>query len=94
MKRGISGESGSYPEYENLAIAIIQQAIADYLYLHEKKKNCIDRYEKRFINGQIKDIEQFFESQWFDTLSFGKGDYILSKMRKTYKDILCPSEET
>ena len=57
-------------EFENLANAIVKQAITDYKQaLKRKDKFCIVR------------IEQFFRSNWCFELTGVSGDFIIRKVK-------------
>ena len=54
--------------YENLANAIILQAVKDYR-LHDDEK-------------ELASIERFFRSGWFSTLTSINPEMLISKLRK------------
>ena len=54
--------------YENLANAIILQAVKDYR-LHDDEK-------------ELASIERFFRSGWFNTLTSINPEMLISKLRK------------
>ena len=57
--------------YENLANAIVEQAVKDY------------RAAKRTGNsGRIASIRRFFRSDWFRTLTDVDGEYLIRKLDK------------
>lgn len=57
--------------FENLSVAILQQAIKDYI--------CALRH----CNGiEIYRIEQFFKSDYGELLSENNGEYIISECKK------------
>jgi hypothetical protein len=57
--------------YENLANAIVLQAVKDY------------RAAKRTGNsGRIASIRRFFRSDWFGTLTDIDGEYLIRKLDK------------
>ena len=77
--------------YENLANAIIWQAVQDY-------RNALDRIE-RFNRSKDKktfadykafeekhDCEKFFRSGYFGTLTKVSGEYIINKIQKEIKE--------
>ena len=70
-------ESGE--PFENLAYAIIMQAVADYRKYMEKikaGKNVNDSV------SEIQSIERFFRSEWYDALSPVDGEYLIEQLRK------------
>ena len=54
--------------YENLANAIVLQAVKDYR-LHDDEKELVS-------------IERFFRSGWFSTLTSINPEMLISKLRK------------
>ena len=54
--------------YENLANAIILQAVKDYR-LHDDEK-------------ELASIERFFRSGWFNTLTSIDSEMLIAKLRK------------
>ena len=54
--------------YENLANAIIVQACKDYRLTEDE--------------AQLKEIEQFFHSQWFSALTSLDPDLLIKELRK------------
>ena len=54
--------------YENLANAIVLQAVKDYR-LHDNEK-------------ELASIERFFRSGWFNTLTSIDPEMLISKLRK------------
>lgn len=65
--------------YQNLAEAIVVQAVDDYrdaLRIYKKNPN----YKK--LSASMKELEDFFMSEWFETLSGLNGEEIMNKLRK------------
>ena len=54
--------------YENLAQAIILQAVKDYRLTDDK--------------SELQEIERFFRSGWFGVLSKVEPEYLIKKLRK------------
>lgn len=54
--------------YENLAQAIILQAVKDYRLTDDK--------------SELQEIERFFRSGWFGVLSKVDPEYLIKKLRK------------
>ena len=54
--------------YENLANAIILQAVKDYRLSDDER--------------ELKEIERFFRSGWFGVLSKVDPEYLIKKLRK------------
>lgn len=67
--------------YENLTNAIILQAVDDYRKLI--REDLDTQYIKR---NTIKEIEEFFLSEWFSMLAKADGKTILNRLKKEYKD--------
>lgn len=69
-------------EYENLANAIVQQAVKDYrkalLYLHRHPDCCAYR-------ESVCELEDFFRSEWIRMLTDLDGIWIMVKVRKAVK---------
>ena len=57
--------------FENLAIAIVWQAVEDY-------KEAVKAGKEK----KIKELEKFFKSKWCSTLAFNNGEYILNRVKK------------
>ena len=55
-----------YENYQNLANSIIKQACADYKRVLKKIKTNQDTAE---IQREKKELEEFFESDWFRVLT-------------------------
>ena len=66
--------------YENLANAIIIQACKDY-------RKAYKRYLRRYRSTdkpdeELLELENFFRSDWYNTLTSIDGEYIMSRIRK------------
>ena len=66
--------------YENLANAIIIQACKDY-------RKAYKRYLRRYRSTDKPDeelvkLENFFRSDWYNTLTSIDGEYIMARIRK------------
>ena len=65
--------------YEKLANAIVLQAVSDYrAALKKVKKNPKNRDA---IDGVLQ-IEKFFRSNWYQTLTSVDGEYLIERLRK------------
>jgi hypothetical protein len=66
-------------EYEDLANAIIVQAVKDY-------RKILQALEKDPLNTQAtyckRELEKFFHSKWYRTLTNLDGNVLLDKLRK------------
>ena len=81
MKYNLTKDKNSNVEnqYELLASAIVVQAVKDYKYYIKKQLEAPDN---SIVNGQVKLLEKFFNSQWFSTLSGLNKDYLLNRIKK------------
>ena len=68
--------------YENLANAIIEQAVDDYRRLIRGKRV----FDRLADNVSIKELKEFFLSQWFVNLTNVDGELILKRLKKEYED--------
>ena len=68
--------------YQDLANAIVVQAVDDYRRLREGKRVEIDRKHK----VTIEKLEEFFLSDWFYTLTNVDGQTILNRVRSEYQN--------
>lgn len=65
--------------YENLANAIILQAVKDYRYArHKLRKNPNNAKAK----AEINECERFFLSDWFGVLTNLDGEILLQKLKQ------------
>lgn len=65
--------------YENLANAIIQQAAKDYIHALrtvKRRKNAEEALREAL------EIEAFFHSPWYGTLTQIDPDYLIERLRK------------
>ena len=66
--------------YENLANAIIIQACKDY-------RKAYKRYLRRYRSTdkpdeELVELENFFRSDWYNTLTSIDSEYIMARIRK------------
>ena len=65
--------------YENLANAIILQAVKDYrMALKSLKANS----RNRTVQTDKAEIERFFRSQWYSALTDVKGEMLIRSLQK------------
>ena len=64
--------------YEDLANAVIERAVLDYRLV---LSGTVESYGKVL---SIKELERFFRSQWFGTLTKIDGERIISEIRKEF----------
>ena len=65
--------------YENLANAIILQAVKDYrMALKSLKVNS----RNRTVQTDTAEIERFFRSQWYSTLTDVNGEMLILSLQK------------
>lgn len=65
--------------YENLAQAIIPQAVKDYRAARKKNKYHPKNKEAKLM---IEDCERFFRSDWFAALTTIDGRMLLEKLKE------------
>lgn len=68
--------------YENLANAIVIQAVDDYRRLL-RGKHCV---EQRGGDVTIEKLEEFFLSEWFFILTNVDGETILNRLKREYEN--------
>ncbi len=66
-------------DWQDLANAIIDQAVKDYRAAAQELRWCPD--SKRAA-AMIRDVEIFFHSAWYEQLTNVDGDFILNRLRK------------
>ena len=64
--------------YESLRLAIIEQAVKDYKKALEAEMKCEDLNARRVI----KELENFFRSEWFEQISNLDGKLLIKNIRK------------
>ena len=65
--------------WENLANAIILQAVKDY---REARKKLKKRPKNEDAKLMVADCEAFFRSEWFKALTNVDGEMLLKKLRE------------
>ena len=65
--------------YENLANAIILQAVKDYRLARKKRKYHPKNKDAKLM---IEDCESFFRSDWFAVLTSLDGEMLLKKLKE------------
>ncbi len=65
--------------YQELANAIIVQAVYDYTSLLKKQKKRPDSYR---LKADKKALDRFFHSQWYATLTAVDPDVLLERVKK------------
>lgn len=65
--------------YENIANAIVMQAVKDYRMARHKLRK---RPKNADAKAMIEDCEKFFLSEWFETLTNVNGESILRKLEQ------------
>ena len=65
--------------YEDLAGAIILQAVKDYRMALEGLKRHLSNYKLQYLK---KDVERFFLSSWFVELTDLDGQTLMEQLRK------------
>jgi len=64
--------------YKSLCLAIIEQAVKDYKKALEAEKRCEDLNIKR----EVRKLENFFRSEWFEQISNLDGRLLIKNVRK------------
>lgn len=65
--------------YENLANAIVLQAVKDYrAALKQLGKNP----DNKDAGSDAREIERFFRSQWYSELTSVDGEFLICKLRE------------
>lgn len=65
--------------YENLANAIVYQAVKDY---RQILKVCIQYPDDEELQQEKESIEQFFESKWYSILTELDGAWLMRKIKE------------
>ena len=65
--------------YENLANAIVMQAVKDYRMARHKLRK---RPKNADAKVMLADCERFFLSDWFETLTNVNGEIVLKKLQQ------------
>ena len=73
-------KTDNYKEaFENLANAIVVQAVKDY---RKALSGC--KVGERDSKSVIADCERFFQSEWFSLLTNADGEYLITNIRKEF----------
>ena len=65
--------------YENLACAIILQAVKDYRVARKKLKHYPKNKDAKLM---VEDLERFFRSDWYASLTSIDGEMLLTKLKE------------
>lgn len=65
--------------YERLANAIILSAVRDY---RSALKRLARDPKSKYANEEVKDLERFFLSQWYQMLTEVDGEMLIDKLRE------------
>ena len=65
--------------WEDFAQAIIQQAVDDY---RKSRRRVRQKPDQKEAQAMIREVEQFFRSNWFRQLSDVDGSTILYNLRR------------
>ena len=66
--------------YENLANAIVIQACKDYRKAYKQYLRRLKSTDKP--SDELVELEQFFRSAWFQTLTNADGEYLMDRIKK------------
>lgn len=69
--------------YEDLAIAIVQTAVDDFRALRRSLARS-NQYDRPVIEGHLREIKLFFQTDYADVLCFGHAQYIWDLLCKEY----------
>ena len=78
IQAGISGYSG----YNELAMAIIVQAIKDYVGVLRQMMRKMEANKKCKLILQRRSLEGFFRSSWFEALCDLNGEVLITQCHK------------
>ena len=67
--------------YQNLANLIVIQAVNDY----RAALRGIS-YNRRSTEANIKELEEFFRSDYYELLTKVKGEYLIEKLKEEYEE--------
>ena len=68
-----------FDPYESLANAIVIQAAKDYKTAYKKSQK---RSQCKETQRELADLESFFRSDWYRTLTSVDGEMIMARIRK------------
>ena len=68
--------------YTELSISIILQAVTDYRTLLKSRRK---RHKRKDTEENIKDLEEFFRSDWFKTLTDLDGEMLIKRLNEETK---------
>lgn len=80
----LENKPGKDNEFENLAIAIVTKAVEDYEIFRHAYQAETDLVERLSIKANMKEIENFFRSDYGDVLCFGHAAYVWDLLCKEY----------
>ena len=69
--------------WEDLANAIILEAVLDYRKARKKARNCPDDKEAQ---TRIREVERFLRSRWFAQLTDVDGEILLDKLKEEERE--------
>lgn len=82
-RQSAMNKTGHENGFENLAIAIVAAACDDYRALRRHLVRA-NQFDRPVIEGRMKEIEIFFNSDYGDVLCFGHAAYVWELLRKEY----------
>ena len=78
-RRDRSDGGGKMNSYESLANSIVVQAVKEY----RAARKTLSRHPASMkATATIKEVEEFFHSEWFSTLTDADPDLVLNQLRK------------
>ena len=79
-EKNIIMDESNYDPYEELANAVVIQACEDYKRVYVCHL-CGNGKGKR-IQKQLKELEAFFRSDWYKTLTEVDGEYLMQRLQE------------
>lgn len=74
--------NGISRQYENLANAIVELAVKDYISVLKILKHYPDNYDAKTTK---KSLERFFKSDWYKALTNVDGEWLIKKLQSGVK---------
>lgn len=79
-QKTIPGREADFPGgWEGLAMAVIFQACADY---RKARRDCSRHPDSRKAKAAVRQLERFFASAWFRTLTNLNGQKLLQQIKE------------
>ena len=82
ISRDIVNEEECMDGYRALGYEVIKQAVRDYRKLLRLKEKCLKLNELTYLSDKIKQIEDFFYSRLFASITSIDPDWFIKKLRE------------